>query len=361
MSPPVPSEELPLKADGAAGERYAAAILTCALCAQASNTTLQEEGKKLDLKISLLNAFNRHKSIISVHGQIRHGTSFARRTADTITLQNLGEDTIPTLQEGSQPALLIWVPPWPDNKIYWHVVRTKGKHRSPIRIGKRDFVTPGLRFELSRFANFERRSPRYPCLDTPQLTAESIEVAIARKHYRQLKSKSLHNPLLGCISVTRLAWRHITRRSRTTSRRHRSFHALRYLKSFLDKVPTHYIVERKGSSTKSNRVSERNEIVFWYRHALRIDGEVQTLLVRFIEDIEYPKNWQQRPLSESEVSHKVTLMSWWFKPENEVGASVVHTDVGNTRKLAIVNPSVTLPRELRNGRGTERSQASRAR
>ena len=340
MKSPVPNKELQLTADGAAGERYAAAILTCALCAQASNTTLQEDGKKLDLKISLLNAFNRHSSIISVYGQIKHGASFARETNDMYILQNLGEDTIPTLQEGSQPALLIWVPPQPHDKVYWHVVRSKGKHRTPIRIDKRDYVTPGLRFELSRFANFERRNLRYPCLDIPKLTAASVEGANAKKHYRELKKMSLHNPLLGYIKVTRLAWRHITRRSRSKARRHRSFHTLRYLRVFLEKVPTHYVVDKGLAPIKDKKTLERSEIVFWYRHALRVEGEVQTLLVRFLEEIEYPMDWQQRPLSERDVSHKVTLLSWWFKPENEIGASVVHTDVGRPELLAFGNPIV---------------------
>jgi hypothetical protein len=322
------TDERKITADGAAGERYAAAILTCALCAQASNTTLLEDGKKLDLKISLLNAFTRHKSIITVHGQIKYGASFGRKTAGVITLQNLGDDTILTLQEGSQPALLIWVPPAPDRNVYWHVVRSKGKHRSPIRIPADNFVTPGLRFELSRFATFERRHPHYPCLDIQPLTEESINGANAKKYYAALKRHPLHNPLLGNIRVTRLAWRHITRRSRATVRRHRSFHVLKYLHQFLGRIPTRYLVDKKTArSSGETTMLERNQIVFWYRRAFQFEGKMQTLLVRFIEEIEYPIDWKAGPLSESEVSHKVILMSWWFKPEKENGASLVHTDV----------------------------------
>ena len=326
------------------GSDNAAAILTCALCAQAANSTLQEDGKKMDLKISLLNAFSSHKSILSVHAQIKHGNSFVRRAPGKITLQNLGEETIPTLQEGSQPALLIWVPPARNRNIYWHIVRPKGKHRSPIRIDEGDFVTPSLRFELSRFANFERRSLRYPSLDIPPLAASATNRANAKAHYEDLKRDSLTNPLLGDINVTLSAWRHITRRSRTVSRRQRSFHVLKYLRTFLEKIPTRYLVARQPHSATDDVRLERNEIIFWYRDAFKIGKESQTLLVRFIEEIEYPRNWSERPLSEADVTQKVTLRSWWYKPEKESGASLVHTDVRNTRRLATMNSSVTLPK-----------------
>lgn len=339
MSIPPSTEESSNKADGPAGERYAAAILACALCAQASNTTLQEDGKKLDLKISLLNTFSLHRSVITVHGQIKHGPSFARQAGEKITLQNIGDKTIPTLQAGSQPALLIWVPSWPDRKVYWHVVRPKGKHRNPIKIARKEYVTPGLRFELCRVANFERRSLRYPCLEIPAVVKNDLTVrASAKKHYAALKAAALNNPLLGGIEVTRFAWRHITRRSRLVSRRQRSFHVLKYLKSFLCHVPTRYLVDRGGVFPRNNKLVERNEIVFWYRHALRIGSETQTLLVRFVEEIEYPENWTERPLSDSEVFHKVTLMSWWFKPEKESGASLVHTDA---RRIVAASPHET--------------------
>ncbi|BCU76273.1 hypothetical protein [Luteolibacter sp. LG18] len=330
------------KADGAAGERYAAAILTCALCAQAANSTLQEDGKKLDLKISLLNAFSAHKSIVSVHAQIKHGNSYARQSPGRITLQNLGNETVPTLQDGTQPALIIWVPPWPNREIYWHIIRPKGKHRSPIKIAEGDIVTPGLRFELSRFANFERRNPRYPSLDIRQITGEPTSRANAKMNYAKLKKESLSNPLLGNILVTRLAWRHITRFSRTTDRRLRSFHILEYLRVFLEKVPTRYLVDRKPSCEKDGLMLERSEIVFWYANAFHMGQEAQTLLIRFIEEVEYPQNWRERPLSEKDVTHKVTLMSWWFKPQKS-GASLFHTDDRITRQQATVGSSVTLP------------------
>jgi hypothetical protein len=279
-----------------------------------------------------------------VHGQIKHGPSFARQKAGKITLQNIDEETITTLQDGTQPALLIWVPPWPNRKIYWHVVRPKGKHRSPVKIAEGDHVTPGLRFELSRFANFERRNPGYPCLEIPPPGEDLPIRADAKKYYDTLKSEMLNNPLLGKIEITRLAWRHITRFSRTVAKRQRSFHVLKYLSAFLQKVPTRYLVDRKPARDVGNVIMERNEIVFWYKHAFRTGNEMQTLLVRFVEDIEYPKNWPERPLSEDEVSHKVTLMSWWYKPEKERGASLVHTDGRDTRQLATVSPDVKLPR-----------------
>lgn len=302
-------------ADGPAGERRAAAALSIGLCAESSHATLQEDGAKLDLKITFKNRWTDTPSLVAVHCQVKHGDSFQYVSKDhrTITLQ-FTPDTIQALGDAAPPALLIWVPPWPKRKLYWFIVKRGGLLSGRVKIKKTgNVVTPALRFELIRSAIFGRRNPRGPEVVLPPYSIP--EIALAKSEYAALKQKKFVNPLLGPISITRLAWRHITRRGRRNAYRRASFRILPWLDKFLTRIPTRYLVELKQQQTQGRTIKEQREIVFWFENAILDSNHHHALLVRFIEEVTYPVDWQTRALAEEDVRQTTTLMGWWYKKQ----------------------------------------------
>ena len=79
-----------MRADGAAGARRAAALLSTAVCAEIAHTTMDEDGAKVDLKIGLRHA-QHPKTLITVHCQVKSGNSYCAQssTRDEVVLQNM--------------------------------------------------------------------------------------------------------------------------------------------------------------------------------------------------------------------------------------------------------------------------------
>src|SRR5579871_6347494 len=98
-------------ADGPAGERWASALLTTALCGQTIAGSAVEDDNKIDLKVTFEHAF-REKVRIVAHCQVRSGSSYlGSANLHAFHLKNIEPETISTLRKGTRPSLLIWVPP----------------------------------------------------------------------------------------------------------------------------------------------------------------------------------------------------------------------------------------------------------
>src|SRR5947207_3694902 len=108
------------RADGAAGARRAAALLGIAACAETTHTTLSEEAAKVDMKLSFRHAF-RPDVLLTVHAQVKSGRSY-RSNSSTASALVLTVDpaTLASLAGTATPGLVLWVPPQPMDRIYWH-------------------------------------------------------------------------------------------------------------------------------------------------------------------------------------------------------------------------------------------------
>jgi hypothetical protein len=303
------------RADGDAGARTAAATLAIALCAETTHSTLSEDWAKVDLKIGVRSALQ-SSSQLTIHCQVKSGKSFRAdsTTAKTITLQNIDEATISSLQEGTQPALLVWVPPPPSIRVYWRIIKPKGAQRKPIRIARENYVTPSLRFDLSRYSAYLKSNSGFPRIELPTRNPEEPLLQQARGHYKQLKSEPVYLPLVGKVEVTRLGWRHITRGSRSSTKRERSLRMIPYLRHILGYMPTRYLTANKSITKYGSEFHESRHLIFWYKDALIVDGVACTALVRIREDFLYPTRWNRFRLGVNDVTQKSTILGWWYKP-----------------------------------------------
>lgn len=302
------------KTDGAAAARFAAGLLGVATCAETTATTMVEDAAKVDVKFSFRHIASSGK-LITAHAQIKAGPSYRKDSSDNnfITL-GIDGPTLQALSGTGMPGLVVWVPPPPLNRLYWYATDPRSPLKTPVKIRRTQYLRPSLRHDLSRLYDYASWTKRY----TRQTVAELADPQVmgrAKQAYKALKAGPWNNPLVGPLQITRLAWRHITRQSKSTSRRTMSLRIVPYLKAFLGNPPDRYACNFAGIREVGSQTIETRYLMCWYRQALTVSGDSHSLLVRIREEISYPTNWMSRPLSSAEVKQVATLASWWCKKD----------------------------------------------
>ncbi|MFA6458474.1 MAG: hypothetical protein WCV72_03765 [Patescibacteria group bacterium] len=300
------------QADGDAGARFASAIIGIAACAQVSNATLNQESNKVDISLTFPSTFQ-EKKLLSIQAQIKTGQSYQtiNHDKDTFTLK-VDRETKNTFAAPGSPGIIVYVSSRPVEKIFWHSVDPRRPFKGKIKINRMQFVRPSIRYDLTRlclYSAFNNRLPR----QTVSIIDDDKILYNAKKSYNQLKTESFFNPLLGNVAVTRFAWRHVTRRSKTLKRVISTIKVTPYLKAFIDKHPTRYVCDKITIKKRRRITYETRYLLFWYADALMIAGRSNSLLLRMKEDISYPSDWAKYGVSERDIKQKVTLASWWHK------------------------------------------------
>lgn len=300
------------KADGAAGARWASAIVGIAACSENAYTTMDEDGAKVDLKLSFRDPF-KPKSLVTVHSQVKSGKSFraGSSTREQLTLK-LDQDTLRSLNDSSNLGVIFWVPPPPHSRIYWYAQDPRSEFKSPAKLSRSQYVTPSLRFDLARLASYANWSCSFSQQTVKAGSSKQI-LQRARVAYREMKSAPITHPLVGELGVTRFAWRHVTRRSKSASRRDLSLRIVPYLKKLLSASPDRFVRKDVETLRFGGKIVETRFVLCWYRNSLVIDQKTYSVLLRIKEEITYPAEWLRWPLSATKVTQTATLASWWCK------------------------------------------------
>lgn len=318
------------KADGSAGARRASAILGIAACAQSTDATLDEEAAKVDMKFTFRHAFQPEK-LVTFHAQVKTGHSYRASSSDDKTLKlNIDRETLSALSGTSTPGLVVWVPPPPLDRLYWYAQDPRRPFRTIANIERNQYVRPSLRYDLTRLSIYASWSKSVG-MQTVAARDPSSYMHAAKQAYAALKARQWRHPLVGDLQVTRLAWRHVTRRSRTKLARNIRLVIAPYLKNFLEKAPDRYICNQASIEVKGRRTFDTRFVLCWYRNALQIGQVRHALLLRIKEVVSYPTTWASHPLGVPDIEQKATLESWWCKPEKDVPASGFRTDTRTGR------------------------------
>lgn len=300
------------KADGAAGARWASAIVGVAACSENAYTTMDEDGAKVDLKLSFRDPF-KSVSLVTVHAQVKSGKSFRAEssTSEQLTLK-LDQKTLRSLNDSSNLGVIFWAPPPPQDRIYWYAQDPRSEFKSPAKLSRSQYVTPAIRFDLARLASYANWSRSFS-QQTAKAGSEKQILQRAKAAYREIKSAPVIHPLVGKLGVTRFAWRHVTRRSKVSSRRNLSLQAVPYLKLLLSASPDRFVSKYAGTSRFGSKTVDTRFVFCWYRNALVINQKTYSVLLRIKEEITYPTEWLRGPLSVAKITQTATLASWWCK------------------------------------------------
>ncbi len=283
-------------------------MLWIALFAQSSAASLYEDYLKNDIRFTFKNRLE--EWIVHLNCQVKFGNSFLYGKSDKeIILRNISKDTLNILSNSF--SILCWIPDNSDSKIYWIWLNNRTSIKTPIRIWNLHFVDPSIGYELSRNYIYHKYQKKYPIIKSKSLTPTFQE---AKNIYKELQNWwPIHNPLFWDINITRLAWRHKTRKSKTVSQRTLSLNIVPYLKSFIERIPDRYYIQDTIIENKWIYTKRINYIICWYNSWLKINWKLISFLIRIKEEIDYPTEWYKSPLSIDLISHKYTLQSWWPK------------------------------------------------
>jgi len=300
------------RADGDAGARRCAAVLGVALCAEVVNATLSQDAAKVDLLFSFRDGFDSTR-LITLHCQVKYGRSYrAESSTKQVLTLNIDRKTIEVLAD--YPSLLAWVPPKPSSAIYWHIFMPRTPIKTPIKIRRSQRVSPAIRYDLTRAFAHARWAIQPSKQDVAPEQEAGVIMARARKSYRLLQGAEWHHPLVGRLRISRIGWRHKTRRSKPTVQRLKALRIVPYLKSVLDKMPDRFVRSESTSTEIGDRLVEVRYLTCWYRDALRMEHVDYVLIICIREEVSYPKNWHKYPLSTDEIQQSAVLMSWWANP-----------------------------------------------
>ncbi|SUX54605.1 Uncharacterised protein [Chromobacterium vaccinii] len=202
----------------------------------------------------------------------------------------------------------------PMDRLYWYATDPRSPLKTPTKIRRTQYLRPSLRYDLSRLYDYASWSRRYTKQTVGALSSAQV-MSKAKDAYKALKTQAWHNPLVGSLQITRLAWRHITRRSKSVTRRTLALRIVPYLKAFLASPPDRYACNFVGLKVNGPTTTETRYLMCWYRQALTVDGESHSLLIRIREEITYPTEWAKRPLSAADVKQVAVLAAWWCKKD----------------------------------------------
>lgn len=307
-----------VRADGAAGARRAAAILGIAACAETSHSTLDQDSAKVDLKITFRHAFC-HEKLLAIHVQVKSGQSYRANSSDNAHFSlNIGRDVVEALSGTTSLGLIVWVPPPPMDRVYWYSNNPRATIKTPLRISREQYVRPSIRYDLTRLCMHSLWTRGFLMQTVSKIDTQADESRIhqrARDAYNAMKAAEWKNPLVGNLHVTRLAWRHVTRRSKARDLRVMSLRAVPYLKAFLEQAPDRFVCNQGPIENNGRYLIETRHLVCWYRQALSMDNNNYSLMLRIKETVSYPSNWDNTPLGLRDIRHCATLASWWCKRE----------------------------------------------
>jgi hypothetical protein len=296
---------------GEAGCRRAVALISTALCAESSIATLSEDWAKVDIKFSYRDAFDKSR-LITHHCQVKSGSSHKIKSSNKSEIKlNINKETLSSL--GDNGSLIAWVPAKPSSRVYWYAIESRKFHSTPLKIQSHQYVRPSLKYDLSRVISSAKWSKRFSRQNIKKIGDDERVMLSAKNEYKKLCDSGILHPLVGNLNITRFAWRHVTRRSKSKSRRLFSLSIVPYLKTFLTEYPDRYIITDPSFREEAGNIIETRYLLCWYRKAMLKDNDTYSLLIRIKEEVCYPKKWYKYPLRADDIKQVATLASWWAK------------------------------------------------
>ena len=301
--------------NGNDAESTAASNLCTACRAEVSWSSRNEDGRKIDLFLSLDHPWFKGERLCLL-AQVKSGSKYGSVVANEVEIKRAA---IKEAQRSTHPICLVWVDRT-DWQPYWAFIHPSTRLRDTT-FGLSHRVTPASRFDLARcagqFLPIQHGGEGVTIKvssDAPQKLRKDAKVA-----FRQ--QESILSPVLGNICLTRKSWRHMTRAGRTLERKKASLEMIPYLKSILPQIPSsHWIAS-------VNEFKQRGFVIREMEHVLRFDRvristtnatqELRAVVVRTVEAIRFPEKWKLQDQSSQQVQRKVVLLNAYHKSLKE--------------------------------------------
>ena len=282
-----------------------------AIGAEISWGSRNEDGRKIDLICSYDHPwFEKERFIFLV--QVKSGDSYGEKLSDGFRLKKPAKDAAKLT---THPICVIWVDRDSGNS-YWAYIHpgTEGKSQN---YGNNHLVAPTIRYDMVRCqAQF---LPRKKGGAGIIINEKNSDLATIRKKaltkYKSYQASGLFIPNLGQIEVTRVAWRHMFRKTRASKNKAKSLITIQYLDKIVCDIPTETYICKCEFSEQAGYNYRTSEYILTYKDVKTQNTSLEKVkvIVRIIEVIRWPKDWNKNSTLKQFVERRNVLLSCYYK------------------------------------------------
>lgn len=299
---------------GDPGERLAAACLWQAMQGELHPATASDDDDKVDHRIVYPCPFTNQRRELKC--QVKTGDSYGTWTKTKNRYRiNLDEQFRKQLRANDGPTLLVWIPQAHD-QVYYCLIPPH-RNRKSIYVSESSVVNPAMLFDVARRqVVFQYTNLREINFSPSDSLTDSLKRLTSTKKQRVAISNSsvVRNVRLPLSSI-----RHVTRRSRSGSRRRLSCDVARYIPRILSERPRRVQCFSREIQHGQTRSQVRSLLLLQYPNILRsTDQKIYSLFFRISEAVSFPKAWEKELLClngphSGTVDSRSSIQSWYVK------------------------------------------------
>ena len=298
--------------NGNDAEVLSASMLLKAMGAEVSWGSRNEDGRKIDLICSYDHPWVKKERLI-FFVQVKSGSTYGRKLKNGFTLLGVAKKSA---QRTSHPICLIWVER-ETNSTYWAYIHPFSTSVSQ-NYGDNHLVNPATRYDIARCqAKVIPGKSEGSGIIIKELTGTlQNKRAYSLKKYKSLKTKTIVNPNLGVVELTRVGWRHMFRKQRSSINKQKSLNLIPYLGNLLEHKPSKiYITKNKFESERGYEFRTSEYVLTYEKVLINNAGELEStsVIIRLLEEIMWPENWRENSMLSQLIKRRLVLLSAYYK------------------------------------------------
>jgi hypothetical protein len=302
--------------NGSDAETLAASLIVTACRGEVCWGSREEDNSKIDLILSLEHPWYPGERML-VLIQVKSGETYGVKNTEGFKLKTAA---VKAAKRTSHSVCIIWICR-ESNQAFWAYIHPSSQ------VTPRDYspyhrVSPATLYDLAR------------CMSKDTTNSFGGSGVIIRRREGNLtnrrrlvcsvykKKNKIFSPTLGVIELTRLGWRHMFRANRSASYKQSSLDLIPYLDKILSQTPTAHAITEYKEWESNNFIYRSTEHLLKYDRVMysskeKTERELAVVIVKALEEIRYPKNWQANAMLSQCIDRRVVLKSAYFKINSE--------------------------------------------
>jgi hypothetical protein len=287
--------------------------VTQALGAEVTPGSSKEDNRKIDLVLSLDHPWFKGEGMV-IHAQVKSGNQYGK---------SLGDDGFKLYMRAKNEAKRIshsicvfWV----DRnlrEVYWALIHSKSSDKVQ-KYSRHHLVNPASRFDMAR------------CVAKTTLLKKGGLGIILKSGYTDLGKtrknaiekyrsfKTLFSRNLGTVELTRIGWRHMFRKNRSSDRKKTSLEVIPYLDKILENNASSMYVSSLKFSKEADFEYRTSEYVLLFDkvklyNKTTTEQEKIRVVIRVVEEVRWPINWKDSALLTQQIDQRLVLLSCYHK------------------------------------------------
>jgi hypothetical protein len=192
--------------------------------------------------------------------------------------------------------------------------------KSTQTYGAQHQVTPALRYDLARCENnhyLKQQGGKGVTLKRKGGTLSEKRKAV-KSTYQNLEKITV-SPVLGDVTISRVGWRHMFRTDRSKESKEKSIMVIPFLNILLVQKPTKLYHAKVNVAPPAQGFEIRQtEFILSYGECKYYDRNLQSeqdveVIIKCIEEVRYPTDWQNNAMVSQMIERKVTVLSCYYK------------------------------------------------